>query len=179
MCGWVEDAVVNKFTSLQSRSTKPETMSSLDESPDDTASSQLFFCPEEGCITSYQRFAALQHHLDFGKHERKLERETLLDKAVHGYAAVRRKSYSTKSVFASDGMGPQDQPGVKSEIYRQAKELLTEQVPYRRANRPKIERFFSCPLNDGCKTWKWRPLVYQQRILDRSADHELLFPSGI
>ena len=70
----VEDVVVDKFTSLQSRSAKPETMSSLDESPDDTASSQLFFCPEEGCITSYQRFAALQHHLDCGKHERKLER---------------------------------------------------------------------------------------------------------
>ena len=79
--------MVDKFTSLQSRSTKPETMSSLDESPDDTASPQLFFCPEEGCIKSYQRFAALQHHLDIGKHERKLERETLLDKAVHGYAA--------------------------------------------------------------------------------------------
>ena len=83
----VEDKVEDKFTSLQSRSTKPETISSSDESPDDTASSQLFFCPEEGCIKSYQRFAALQHHLDCGKHERKLERETLLDKAVHGYAA--------------------------------------------------------------------------------------------
>ena len=83
----VEDEVEDKFTSLQSRSTKPETISSSDESPDDTASSQLFFCPEEGCIKSYQRFAALQHHLDCGKHERKLERETLLDKAVHGYAA--------------------------------------------------------------------------------------------
>ena len=83
----VEDVVEDKFTSLQSRSTKPETISSSDESPDDTASSQLFFCPEEGYIKSYQRFAALQHHLDCGKHERKLERETLLDKAVHGYAA--------------------------------------------------------------------------------------------
>ena len=79
--------MVDKFTSLQSRSTKPGTMSSSDESPNDTASSQLFFCPEEGCVKSYQRFAALQHHLDCGKHERKLERETLLDKAVHGYAA--------------------------------------------------------------------------------------------
>ena len=83
----VEDVVVDKFTSLQSRSTKPETISSSDESPNDTASSHLFFCPEEGCVKSYQRFAALQHHLDCGKHERKLERETLLDKAVHGYAA--------------------------------------------------------------------------------------------
>ena len=83
----VEDTVVDKFTSLQSPSTKPETMSSLDESPDGTASSQLLFCPEGGCIQSYQRFAALQDHLDFGKHERKLELETLLNKAVHGYSA--------------------------------------------------------------------------------------------
>ena len=35
----VEDVVEDKFTSLQSRSTKPETISSSDESPDDTASS--------------------------------------------------------------------------------------------------------------------------------------------
>ena len=82
----VEDVVEDKFTSLQSRSTKPETISSSDESLDDTASFQLFFCPEEGCIKSYQRFAALQPHLDCRKHERKLERETLLDKAVHSYA---------------------------------------------------------------------------------------------
>ena len=77
----------DKFTSFKCRATKPETMSSSDKSPDDTASSQLFLCPEEGCMKSYQRFAALQHHLDCGKHERKLERETLLDKAVQGYAA--------------------------------------------------------------------------------------------
>ena len=83
----VEDVAVDKFTSLQSRSTKPETILSSHESPNDTASSHLFFCPEEGCVKSYQRFAALQHHLDCGKHERKLERETLLDKAVHGDAA--------------------------------------------------------------------------------------------
>ena len=62
-------------------------MSSLDESPNNTASSQLFFCPEDGWIKSYQRFPALKHHLDCEKHERKLERETFLSKAVHGYAA--------------------------------------------------------------------------------------------
>ena len=79
--------MVDKFTSLQCPATKPETMSISDETPDDTASSQLVFCPEEGCMKSYQRFAALQYHLDCGKHERKLEREPLLDKAVHGYAS--------------------------------------------------------------------------------------------
>ena len=56
----------------------------VDECSDDTV--KLFSCPEEGCTKTYQRFSALQHHLDIGKHERALERETLLDKAVHGYA---------------------------------------------------------------------------------------------
>ena len=37
-------------------------------------------------MKAYQRFAALQNHMDCGKHERVLERETLLDKAVRGYA---------------------------------------------------------------------------------------------
>ena len=56
----------------------------VDECSDDTV--KLFSCPEGGCTKTYQRFSALQHHLDIGKHERALERETLLDKAVHGYA---------------------------------------------------------------------------------------------
>ena len=46
----------------------------------------LFSCPEEGCIKTYQRYLALQHDLDCGKHERKLEHETLCDRAAHGYA---------------------------------------------------------------------------------------------
>jgi hypothetical protein len=49
-------------------------------------SHNLYFCPEEGCIKTYQRYSALQHHLDCGKHERKLEHETLCDRAAHGYA---------------------------------------------------------------------------------------------
>ena len=46
----------------------------------------LYSCPEEGCVKTYPRFSALQHHLDCGRHERALEHETLLDKAVHGYS---------------------------------------------------------------------------------------------
>ena len=42
--------------------------------------------PEEGCIKCYQRYSNLQQHLDSGKHTRALERETLLDQAVYGYA---------------------------------------------------------------------------------------------
>ena len=82
----VTEELSDKFTSSKSRSTKPETKSSSDESSGPPATSQLFFCPEAGCIKSYQRFSALQLHLDCGKHERTLERETLLDKAVRGYA---------------------------------------------------------------------------------------------
>lgn len=82
----VTEELSDKFTSSKSRSTKPETKSSSDESSDPPVTSQLFFCSEEGCIKSYQRFSALQLHLDCGKHERTLERETLLDKAVRGYA---------------------------------------------------------------------------------------------
>ena len=82
----VTEELSDKFTSSKSRSTKPETKSSSDESSGPPATSQLFFCPEEGCIKSYRRFSALQLHLDCGKHERTLERETLLDKAVRGYA---------------------------------------------------------------------------------------------
>ena len=83
----VTEELADKFTSLKSRSTKPEpAQPSHDESPDAPAPPKLFLCPEEGCMKSYQRFAALQNHLDCGKHERVLERETLLDKAVRGYA---------------------------------------------------------------------------------------------
>ena len=80
------DLLSDKFTSPKSRSTKPEVVSPSDELSEATSTTELFFCPEEGCIKSYQRFSALQHHLDCGKHERALERETLLDKAVRGYA---------------------------------------------------------------------------------------------
>ena len=52
-----------------------------------TTGSGLYPCPEEGCTKSYQRFSSLQNHLDCGKHVRSLEKESMLDKAVRGYAA--------------------------------------------------------------------------------------------
>ena len=57
-----------------------------EEAAADTSTVPLFSCPEEGCLKTYQRFSSLQHHLDVGKHERALEHETLLDRAVLGYA---------------------------------------------------------------------------------------------
>ena len=47
----------------------------------------LFFCREESCTRSFQRFSSLQKHLDYGSHKYALERETLYDKAMLGYAA--------------------------------------------------------------------------------------------
>ena len=52
-----------------------------------TSGSGLYPSPEEGCIKSYQRFSSLQNHLDCGRHVRSLEQESMIDKAVRGYAA--------------------------------------------------------------------------------------------
>ena len=41
--------------------------------------SEKFSCPEEGCIKTFQSFAALQRHLDVGKHMLKLARESAYD----------------------------------------------------------------------------------------------------
>ena len=53
---------------------------------DDQNKSNLFSCPEPGCIKCYQHFASLQQHLDCGKHKCELEQETLFDRAAIGYA---------------------------------------------------------------------------------------------
>ena len=37
-------------------------------------------------MKTYQRFSSLQRYFDLGKQERALENETLLDRAVLGYA---------------------------------------------------------------------------------------------
>ena len=58
-----------------------------DDSSDSEDESGLLFCREEGCTRSFQRFSSLQKHLDYGIHKYALERETLYDKAMLGYAA--------------------------------------------------------------------------------------------
>ena len=58
-----------------------------DDSSDSEDESGLFFCGEEGCTRSFQRFSSLQRHLDYGSHKYALERETLYDKAMLDYAA--------------------------------------------------------------------------------------------
>ena len=53
----------------------------------DSAPQNLLLCPEEGCIKSYQRHSSLRKHLEYGEHKCALEYETLLDRAVQGYAS--------------------------------------------------------------------------------------------
>ena len=45
-----------------------------------------FACPKEGCIKVYQSFAALQRHLDVGKHLIRLECETQYDQVKRKWA---------------------------------------------------------------------------------------------
>ena len=47
---------------------------------------KLFFCPEDGCVKSYQRYYSLEQHLCHGRHKYALEHKTLYDKAMALYA---------------------------------------------------------------------------------------------
>ena len=55
-------------------------------SEDGSSSSELFSCPEEGCVMTYQRYSSLEQHIQCGTHKRALEQETLLDRAMLKYA---------------------------------------------------------------------------------------------
>ena len=71
--------------------TEEEDSSESEDESSDTLSicatnSRLFTCPEEGCVLSFMRHSSLVKHLDCGKHKRKLEHETLYDKAIIEYA---------------------------------------------------------------------------------------------
>eukprot|EP00058_Branchiostoma_floridae_P015299 XP_002600787.1 hypothetical protein BRAFLDRAFT_95073 [Branchiostoma floridae] len=54
----------------------------------------IFPCPEEGCVKVYQTCRGLDAHVAVGRHNRRLERETLLDKAKLMYAAKLEKGPS-------------------------------------------------------------------------------------
>ena len=64
---------------------KKSTDNDNDESSD-TDDDTLFTCSEDGCVKTFQRFSSLQKHLDGGKHNYVLERESFLDKAMLRYA---------------------------------------------------------------------------------------------
>ena len=47
---------------------------------------KLYYCPQEGCVKSFQRYHALEKHLDCERHKYAIEHETLYDKAMKSYA---------------------------------------------------------------------------------------------
>ena len=100
----VDEEVSDKLSSARSRAKpipKAKSSTADDKNEDDSqdsVSAQLFSCTEEGCVKSYQRFSSLQQHLDWGKHERSLEHETILDKAIHGYAVRLEEQFTSAQV---------------------------------------------------------------------------------
>ena len=46
---------------------------------EEDSNAAIFSCPEEGCVKLFGRYSLMQRHLDCGKHQRALERHTLLD----------------------------------------------------------------------------------------------------
>ncbi|PFX13340.1 hypothetical protein AWC38_SpisGene22581 [Stylophora pistillata] len=76
------------FTSVKERRIKA---SVRDEDPpvhieEEESNARIFSCPEEGCVKTFVRYSSMQRHLDCGKHQRALERYTILDRAAAGYA---------------------------------------------------------------------------------------------
>ena len=59
----------------------------LSDQDDMNTDSNLFSCPEDGCIKSYQKHTSLLNHLSIGKHVLRPERITLRDAAINSYAS--------------------------------------------------------------------------------------------
>ena len=82
------------FTSIKPKRTNvPEQVSGVQVDRNTATESNLTFseeavfaCPEEGCTRTFLRHSSMQRHLDCGKHDRALERETLIDRAATAYA---------------------------------------------------------------------------------------------
>ena len=83
------EAISAQFCTVKSRraASNPSAREEKVHGIPSTSGSGLYPCPKEGCIKSYQRFSSLQNHLDCGRHVRSLEQESMIDKAVRGYAA--------------------------------------------------------------------------------------------
>ena len=99
------DVTVRRRASAKSKSPTDQITDTPDETDSDSDEQSLFFCTEEGCIKSYQRLSSLQNHLDCGKHQYVLERETLYDKAMLKYAARLEEGASTNVPYVSDKAG--------------------------------------------------------------------------
>ena len=81
------EVMAAQFCPVKSRRTTNNPSGSEVQDVPPTTGSELYPCPEEGCTKSYQQFSSLQNHFDLGRHVRSLEKESMIDKAVHGYAA--------------------------------------------------------------------------------------------
>ena len=78
----------NKKTGiLKGNESKKETQTSH-TSKESAEVNEPFSCPEEGCIKSYRSDSNLQRHLDYGKHQFKLHRESQYDYVKRRWAAV-------------------------------------------------------------------------------------------
>lgn len=75
-----------KSRKQQSTSSKEDDQPDKEQEQEFTSGDALFTCPEEGCIRTFMRHSSMMQHLDCGKHQRALERETLYDKAALEYA---------------------------------------------------------------------------------------------
>ena len=75
------------FTVVTQRHTSSSTEGLQDDVTNEVEakSTSLFACPEEGCAKTFLRHSSLLRHLDCGKHQLVLERETLFDKAALEY----------------------------------------------------------------------------------------------
>eukprot|EP00058_Branchiostoma_floridae_P002763 XP_002588251.1 hypothetical protein BRAFLDRAFT_124704 [Branchiostoma floridae] len=80
------------FRPIKPRQKKVQAQQEVESDSDEDAASHetvqpsLFPCPEESCVKVYQTCKGLEAHVAVGKHKRRLERETLLDKAKLKYA---------------------------------------------------------------------------------------------
>lgn len=81
----------SQFTAVKSktpRTTEPAVVAeeTAVAPPEARESNSLFTCPEEGCTRTFLKHSSLEQHLDCGKHQFALERETIFDKATLYYA---------------------------------------------------------------------------------------------
>lgn len=50
--------------------------------------SNVFTCPEDGCISTFLRYGHLCNHLDTGNHTFSVERMELKDRSIFSYAIL-------------------------------------------------------------------------------------------
>ena len=108
--------------------------------PDVTVDEQkLFFCPENGCVKSYQQLSSLHNHLDCEKHQFALEHETLYDIAMVKYAtkleegassAVHSLPLQESTDSTSENIGPSLPMGWALKSAKTYKRLSKKQKDY-------------------------------------------------